>query len=94
MLALVIFNDGIYHICKSKDVTKHGNECVAKYKNVKYTCRIIAQHSKYVCVCLYVCVGEYCIYIYIIALIYNTYIYMYININMGYILYIISNDVY
>lgn len=47
MFALVIFNDGIYHICKSKDVTKHGNESVAKYKNVKYTCRILAQHSKY-----------------------------------------------
>lgn len=48
MFALVLFNDGIYFICKSKNVTKHGNEYVAKYRNIKYTCRILAQHSKYI----------------------------------------------
>jgi len=47
MFMLVLFNDRIYFICKVKDITKHGSEYVAKYRNVKYTCRILAQHSKY-----------------------------------------------
>lgn len=47
MFPLVLFTDGIYFICNSKNVTKSGKEYMAKYKNEKYTCRFIAQHSKY-----------------------------------------------
>jgi len=46
-VTLILFNDGIYFICKIKGITKHESEYVAKHRNVKYTCRILVQHSKY-----------------------------------------------
>lgn len=46
MYALLTFPDGIYHVCKSKDVVKYEDTFTGKYKGKRYICNILAQHGK------------------------------------------------
>lgn len=46
MFILIVFTDGTYYICNTKDVIQKNDMYVAKYKGRRYACRILARHSK------------------------------------------------
>jgi len=48
MFALVLFEDGVYYICKNRDIIKKKNVCSIQYKSSgRYIGKIIALNGKY-----------------------------------------------
>ena len=54
MFALVLFGDGVYYICKKKDIIEKKNVCTIRYKNNRrYVGKIISFNGKYIIHVLY-----------------------------------------
>ncbi|XP_077259749.1 uncharacterized protein LOC143896078 isoform X2 [Temnothorax americanus] len=47
MFVLVVFTDGIHYVCKARDVVRHKNTYIAKYKCKRYICRVVARHESF-----------------------------------------------
>ena len=51
MLALVLFDDGIYYICKQTDISCKGDECTIRYKGSRYAGTVVALNGKLIHFC-------------------------------------------
>ncbi|XP_071634953.1 uncharacterized protein [Temnothorax longispinosus] len=47
MFVLVVFTDGIHYVCKARDVVRHKNTYITKYKCKRYICRVVPRHESF-----------------------------------------------
>lgn len=47
MFALIQFDDGSYYVCKEKDISMRGNECIIRYRGSRFAGKVLGVNGEY-----------------------------------------------